>query len=238
MKELQEILQRIEGLAPGERAILATVVGVQGSGYRLAGARMLIDEDGKSIGTVSGGCLEADIIERAKLRLNKEGPTVVVYDSIKDKDSIFGLQTGCRGVVRILLEPAIDNGLFGFVRTCFSRRERGAIATLFSATNGTDLPIATRLFWLDGKKYEVAIKTGRGAIDDVALKIGQDADISIAEDRSRSVIYRTSKGELEFFIEVVKPPTSLLIFGAGHDALPLAAFAKHLGWRVSVVDHR
>ena len=51
MKELREILDRIDRFAPHERAILATVVDVKGSGYRLAGARMLIDEQGNAVGT-------------------------------------------------------------------------------------------------------------------------------------------------------------------------------------------
>ncbi len=45
---------------------LATVVDVRGSSYRLPGAKMLILEKGETFGTVSGGCLEADVLERAK----------------------------------------------------------------------------------------------------------------------------------------------------------------------------
>jgi len=108
MKELREILDRVDRIAPNERAILATVVDVKGSGYRLAGARMLIDESGSAIGSVSGGCLETDVLERAKNVLTNRRPTIVVYDSTKDDNSVFGLQMGCRGVVRILLEPAND----------------------------------------------------------------------------------------------------------------------------------
>ena len=66
MKEIQEILKKTSNFATDEKAILATVVDVVGSGYRRPGARMLIDENGYSIGTVSGGCLEADVLERAK----------------------------------------------------------------------------------------------------------------------------------------------------------------------------
>ena len=78
MRELQEILDRLEHTASPERAVLATVVDVKGSGYRLAGARMLVDENGKSIGSISGGCLEADVLERAKSVLKTGQPTVVL----------------------------------------------------------------------------------------------------------------------------------------------------------------
>ena len=43
---------------------------------------------------------------------------------------------------------------------------------------------------------------------------------------------------LEVFTEVIEPAPSVLIFGAGHDAVPLAEFAKQLGWSVTVVDRR
>lgn len=66
MKELQAILRAVARLKPNEKAILATVVDVRGSSYRLPGAKMLITDSGVTIGTVSGGCLEADVLERAK----------------------------------------------------------------------------------------------------------------------------------------------------------------------------
>jgi xanthine/CO dehydrogenase XdhC/CoxF family maturation factor len=110
MIELKEILHRV-AVDDGDGTILATLVDVQGSGSRLAGARMLIDRNGKSIGTVSGGCLEADILERARNVLQKGEPTVVSYDTTKDENSLFGLGMGCRGVVRVLLEPARNNNV-------------------------------------------------------------------------------------------------------------------------------
>src|SRR6185369_3886989 len=103
MMELRHILERTAADADGD-AVLATLVDVKGSGYRLAGARMLIDGNGKSIGTVSGGCLEADVLERAKEVRRSGKPTVVSYATTKDDSSVFGLGMGCRGVVRVLLE--------------------------------------------------------------------------------------------------------------------------------------
>src|SRR5690349_8647721 len=129
MKDIQEILNRVVAM-PTRNAILATVVDVRGSGYRLAGARMLIDENGETIGGVSGGCLESDVLERAKIVLKTGKRAIVVYDSTKDENSVFGLQMGCRGVVRILLEPANDQRLFSFLSKTFSERNTSAIATV------------------------------------------------------------------------------------------------------------
>lgn len=236
-KEIQQIINKVAQLG-NEDAILATVVDVQGSGYRLAGARMLIDRDGASIGTVSGGCLEADVVERAKKVLDDAEPTVISYDSTKEDNSVFGLGMGCRGVVRILLEPAKRNASLDFVRGCFERRSRGVIATLISKTDDVDLPIGFKLFAPDGQRFEDNLSDPRKWLNELVPRISDDAATVIGNDRSQSKIYDPPDGELEFFIEVIDPPTSLLMFGAGHDAPPLAHIAKQLGWRVTVIDHR
>lgn len=146
MKELQEILQRIEHFATSEKAILATVVDLKGSGYRRPGARMLIDRNGFGIGTVSGGCLEADVLERAKKVLETGEPAVITYDTTKDENSLFGLGMGCRGIVRILLEPVEkESDLAKVLQAALERREPQLAATLISPTGKA--PIGTRLFY-------------------------------------------------------------------------------------------
>ena len=228
MKELQEILSRIEQMPRAEGAILATVVDVKGSGYRLAGARMLIDAQGNSVGTVSGGCLESDVLARAKTVTETGRPTIVVYDSTQDQNSVFGLQMGCRGVVRILLEPADDCRFFDFLRSIFSDRRTAAIATAISE-NG----LGERFYYRDESLHQYGIDDARDLLPDLI----RDLRSAIDERRSRSAVYTTDP-EIEFFIEVIEPPPSLVIFGAGHDAIPLSTFAKQLGWSVTIVDRR
>ncbi|MEO7658155.1 MAG: XdhC family protein, partial [Pyrinomonadaceae bacterium] len=81
MKEIREILSAVSTLALGEKAILATVVDVRGSGYRLPGARKLMLRTGETYGIVSGGCLEADVLERAKKVLATGRAEVFTYDT-------------------------------------------------------------------------------------------------------------------------------------------------------------
>ena len=238
MKELQEILCRVGEMPDGVDAILATVVDVKGSGYRLAGARMLIDRDGKSVGSVSGGCLEADVIERAKKVLSGSEPTVITYDTTKDDNSVFGLGMGCRGVVRVLLEPATRSESLEFVRRCFERRERGIIGTLISKTNGIELPLGSRFYSRPNGVPENRFDTQTKSLHEFLPFLLDDAASMTEGNRSLSKIYSTPHGDLEFFFETINPPTSILIFGAGHDAPPLANIAKQMGWRVSVIDHR
>jgi len=111
MKEIELILKTIPKLNPGEKAIVATVVDVQGSAYRGEGAKMLIRANGDAVGTVSGGCLEADVLERAKQVADSGKAQVFTYDTTKNEDSVFSLNMGCRGVIRILFEP-LDHDYF------------------------------------------------------------------------------------------------------------------------------
>src|SRR5258707_466331 len=104
-KELRDILARVRQLGPDDQAVLATVVSLEGSGYRLPGARMLIAGDGSAIGTVSGGCLEADLLERAQKVFATGQPDVITYDTRSQDDSVFSLNMGCNGILCVLLEP-------------------------------------------------------------------------------------------------------------------------------------
>ena len=234
MMELRHILERTAS-DPDERAVLATLVDVKGSGYRLAGARMLIDESGNSIGTVSGGCLEADIRERADEVRRSGSPTVVSYDTTKSDSSVFGLGMGCRGVVRVLLESTRNNEALDFIRTCFARRENGAITTLISNTSTVDLRLGSKTFMGDGGR---AYRKTFAELNGLSTSVARDAATALGENRSRSIVYPDQAGSLEFFHEVINPPTAMLIFGAGHDAIPLARFVALLGWKISVIDHR
>lgn len=89
----------------GEAAVLATVVGVEGHAYRKPGAMMLFAADGSTVGSVSPGCLEADLRERVPELLRSGRSELVVYNMRPEEDAMWGETVGCGGVVRILLEP-------------------------------------------------------------------------------------------------------------------------------------
>ena len=94
--------------AAGIAAALATVVEVKGSAYRRAGARMIMTGDGGSAGILNGGCLDADLWARAREVMESGRAQLAIYDTQSSQDIVFGLGLGCRGVVKILLEP-IEN---------------------------------------------------------------------------------------------------------------------------------
>ncbi len=244
MKELQDILKKTERFSAGEKAILATVIDVVGSGYRRPGARMLIDENGYSVGTVSGGCLEADVLERAKKVLETGKPTVITYDTTQDENSVFGLSMGCRGIVRILLEEVSkENRLIEFLRDSFKGRKSLAMATVISSVNGSET-VGSRLFLDDSAITFITELTPKHFNNS---PIEPDNIFPSLSDELKNSLYdfpkdknaefaKLSFGEVLF--ENINPPLNLLLFGAGYDALPLINFAKEIGWRVTAIDHR
>src|SRR5260370_30204998 len=135
MKELRALVDGSEqGRSDGKAGALATVVGVNGSAYRRPGARMLITEEGQTTGAVSGGCLERDVILRARRGIERGEPTLATYDTTDDDDIEFGVGLGCRGVIRVLIEPlpsASQPCHLPLLVEMLVRREPGVLATVW-----------------------------------------------------------------------------------------------------------
>ncbi len=111
-KETAEILSRLaEVRATGRRAALATVVRIVGSAYRRPGAKFLIEETGDTLGSVSGGCLEADVREVAKAVMETGKPSLRHYSTGSDEDIVWGLGLGCNGLVDVFIQPATEGPL-------------------------------------------------------------------------------------------------------------------------------
>ena len=103
MKEIPAIVRAL--LAPGaQESALATLVSAEGSSYRRPGARLLLSHDGTRLGSISGGCLEEDVLVRARSVLATGRAEAVVYDTTSENDLVWGVGLGCHGVVRVLIE--------------------------------------------------------------------------------------------------------------------------------------
>jgi len=109
---MHEITRIIEAARLMNRGVLVTVIRTEGSTYRRAGARVLISEEGKAVGAISGGCLEKDLAERVRAWLSTDNGQrttdngfTIRYDSTRSDDLVFGLGLGCRGILDLLVEP-------------------------------------------------------------------------------------------------------------------------------------
>ena len=91
-------------LREGKRIAIATVVQTWGSSPRPVGSWLAIREDGQVVGSVSGGCVEDDLIRRVQTEiLTRNTPELIVYGVSKEEAARFGLP--CGGTLRLLVEP-------------------------------------------------------------------------------------------------------------------------------------
>jgi xanthine/CO dehydrogenase XdhC/CoxF family maturation factor len=236
MKELQDIVNAFDkATAAGKQTALATVVHVEGSSYRHAGARMLITEDGQLTGAISGGCLEGDALRKARLVMAQNKPMLVTYDTTDDDDAKFGVGLGCNGVIHILIEPISPgkvNDPISLFKLFLSKRRAVVLATLFSLKNKKAAQPGTCLLLTENEILE-------GYFPDNIIK---EAILTDAKDvlKNGNSITKTYLYNDEFtcFIELLQPAVSLVIFGAGNDAIPLVNLAAVLGWHVTLIDGR
>jgi xanthine dehydrogenase accessory factor len=237
VKELPSIIEAFRAIEQrGVQAALATVVNVTGSTYRRPGARMLIAADGQTVGSVSGGCLERDVLNQAQRVLQSNTARVISYDSTSDDDIVWEFNLGCNGIVDVLIEPLPHNGkrgLLAFLADCLEHRRAGIVATVFGVEGRMKAAIGNRLMLSERQSAIHDI-----ADEDLAEAIRRDARRALDSGTPKVAIYEMSAGRAAVFIEVIHPPVPLVIFGAGHDAVPLVRFAKELGWHVTVIDPR
>jgi xanthine dehydrogenase accessory factor len=203
-------------LQPREPWVLAVITRVQGSSYRKSGAIMLFHPLGKSLGLLSGGCLEADLRRHAQRALQTQTVVRVDYDASDESDRSY--QLGCGGLVSILLAPLLaQNHYLGLPELCagLSHRQRG-FYRLMLAENGSSA------LELKGQFLTLA-----------------EADFPLSDFQKTGTLVTVDHGAChESLLVPVRPQYHLGIFGGGQDARPLAAMARSLGWRVTVMDGR
>ncbi|KAB8317359.1 XdhC family protein [Tolypothrix campylonemoides VB511288] len=232
MKELQDIVTDFLAIKNcGQIAALATVVKVKGSTYRRPGARMLMSQDGCMTGSISGGCLESDVFEHAKQVMASGEPTLVKYDPEVAEEIIWALGLGCNGAVHVLIER-LDKQLT-FITECLSNRHSGVLATVFCVEGQLQAKVGNQLMLYPDQNITNEITDSI-----LSQAVILDAQLVLQHQKSKVKVYNLPAGRAEVLIEFIQPPTPLLIFGAGQDAIPVVHFAKELGWHVTVVDHR
>lgn len=236
MREIEAIISAYdEGKNKGQKSVLATVVHVEGSSYRAAGARMLVDEYGFMTGAISGGCLEGDALRKALLALDQNKNKLVTYDTSDEDDAVIGAQLGCNGIIQVLFEP-ID-----------SQQENNPIE-LLKKSERYDQPVAlVSIFNLDKTKDQVGTTLlinekgeSTGQIDDPALseKIQEVAKNSLEKRINHFGEYHSSSETQHAFIDIITPPLTLVLVGAGNDSQVLSKMADVLGWEIIVADGR
>jgi xanthine dehydrogenase accessory factor len=203
-------------------AALASLVRAEGSSYRRPGARLLLTARGEHAGTISGGCLETEVVRKA-LWLTREGAVVERYSTMFDDTAEVPFGLGCGGVVDLLLEP-------GDSPEC-----RALMSALENSLAGEQ---ATVMTWLPdgGRRFGRAVLAVNGDF------------LFASEHLTESELVEARRGVLRgdwvenmpqgIFVERIGAPQRLFVLGAGDDAKPLVSMGALLGWSVIVMDGR
>jgi xanthine dehydrogenase accessory factor len=236
MKEINDIIRAYEtACAAGKKAALATVVHVEGSSYRRPGARMLVTDDGMLTGTISGGCLEGDALRKALLAINEQKNKLVTYDTSDEEDARFGVQLGCNGIVHILFEPIFDDNPdnpIQLLKRVAAQRQTAVLVSLFSLENKGLQPGLCML--------QIAAQRWVSASSGLSKDILADLQSRLVEAFSlnKSITKQYAADLLTAYIELLHPPVSLIICGAGNDAIPVVQAANLIGFDATIIDGR
>jgi xanthine dehydrogenase accessory factor len=232
---MNEILSHLERWQrEAEEIALATVVAVRGSAPRPLGARLCMTRSGRMVGSVSGGCVENDVFERA-LRVLDDGRPALAHYGAADE---WGFEVGlaCGGSIDVLIEPFAPEAAWNAVRDALERQRPAALCVGVA-------PDAQL-----GRKLAV---THDGAC---AGSVDPDLDAALAAEARRrmgaeeqqrmggegaTVLELLLRGEAaRVLVEVFPRPLRLFIVGATDIAISLCRMAKELGFCVTVIDAR
>ena len=218
-------------LQEGQKVVLASIIKQVGSSPRAIGTKCIVLEDGSIKGTIGGGLLEYQVMERAKESL-KEGKSTIIHFKLTG-DEVAKSDMLCGGVVDVYLEPlfpenAVARDIFKRISSFINEGRKGLLLTLVS----------------DGIKSED--ETNRLLIEEDGSTMGEIRTVS-EEGKQKLAKYlkikapklmEIEKGKESVFVELVRPYDILYLFGAGHVSTFVASLASMVGFRVIVIDDR
>lgn len=223
----------IDILAQGGQAAMSTIIASKGSLPMSEKSKMLVTPDGKIIGTVGGGCLEADVWTEAR-RVMEEGKSSIQKFILTEK---YAGESGlnCGGIVEILTEPLPTRGSEIF-QTILELKDTGHRGTLVTVL--TDHPR-----YPEGQRKLLLCDDGRtvGSLGDTALEafVAEKGYAILAGEQFAIVDYALDDGStIKLFMEPVLPTPTVYVFGGGHVSFFVVRAAKLAGFKVKVIDDR
>jgi xanthine dehydrogenase accessory factor len=192
-----------------EQVALATVVSTWGSSPVPVGGQLVIGPDGQFEGSVSGGCVEVEVITEAVDVLTQDRPKLLEFGVAEDVAWRAGLP--CGGAISIYLEPLrLQRDASHLDRILAARGARVSLAVLTTLATGE-----RRLFEVPGPMpTEIAS----------CLHSGESRLLDLADGQA--------------FLHALTPPVRLVIVGATHVGQVLADLATRIGYDVVIVDPR
>lgn len=237
MKEIREIINAYNKAKKNEKRLaLATLVHLNGSSYRRPGARMIVDEEGQLTGAISGGCLEGDALRKAVFCIHTQTPKLVVYDTSDEEDATIGIQLGCSGIIQVLFEPINEQDPLNpieLLKKAIHKRQNTVLVTLYASQIKKGDTVGTSMLLEDSGEFH-----NNSTFQFVPEPLMQDIKETLTVKKSSFKSYQQNDNTFNAFLSFISPPISLVIVGAGNDAIPLQSIAETLGWEVTIVDGR
>jgi xanthine dehydrogenase accessory factor len=212
-------------LAAGERLALCTLLRLEGSGPRRAGAKMLLRANGESLGTIGGGLLEARTTLWAEEALRAGCAICRPFALNLQQASDEGMT--CGGQAEVLVEsldgasPPVRD-FWGEVLALLRRGGRGCLVTAISEEGAG---VAVERFLVSGGACVAFSVAGRTLPTELLAS-------------AVSVPTLVERGTVRYFLDPLAPPITVVVFGGGHIALHLVPLCRLLGFRTMVVDDR
>ncbi len=191
--------------------VLVTLVHTEGSAYQKAGAQLFVTAAKRVYGVVSGGCLEQAILDDAWEVGETEGKKLKIYETEGPDDIDFGFGMGCGGKLWVFIESVSDKLALNLAR--FGRDSSSPLIAVAVEGRG---PLGQRKELDDDPRLAA-----------VWAKLSQKTLSTLWTD-----------GDTQYAVYRKSPLVNLSLFGAGPGSWPVAAFARQLGWTVTVYDHR
>ncbi len=223
MRDVLDALERAR--TAGEPIALATLVQVHGSAPRLPGARMAVARDESIVGSVSGGCVESDVVTRALEVLADGRPVLARYGIADDAELAVGLTCA---EVEIFIERYVDTPAWRRMSAALAAQEPVVLAVALApaAIAGRSLAVAA-----DGAVTDAIASACDPTILDAARGMLGSGAVSM-------LAVPAPEGEATIFLQAFPRPDRLLICGGSHVAVALARLAKAIGMHVTVIDAR
>lgn len=201
----------------GRRAALATVVATWGPSPRPLGSQLLADSAGRFLGSVSGGCIEGEVIRRARKVIESGEPELLEFGAADADEWSLGLS--CGGRIEVFVEPIDQRKSDVLDAILGAKRDKRAVALLTRLPSGEQIVVGPASAPEDTRIDPTAITRSRELL---------------IEDRSER--FNSSSGPV--FIQVFTPPSQLIVVGAVHIAQPLAHLGRLAGYEVLIIEPR
>jgi xanthine dehydrogenase accessory factor len=229
----------VKALGGKEKLALATLITRVGSAPRAVGAKYLIKEDGSSLGSIGGGCVEAEVWQGAKEVMEKGEGGVLHFKLTSEQLAEAGLI--CGGNIDIFLEP-LQEEFLNIYREVMRIKQKGGsaiLATLISVDGA---------FPKEGNSKMLIKASGEkvGSLFDgekVEQRILGEGDAWLKRNRPAVMVFNSEEEnspwkKMEVLLEPIFSEPTVYIFGAGHVSQQLAPLVKRVSFKVVVIDDR